>query len=151
MTDDVVRAVTEDDLPRPWWTVENKLSVRPVEMNGSLGVAWRCIDGPPEWIGTGITFAFARDGGETTGAELQPIFRLIFAPAIPLAGSIESKRTRPVATVRPAESVTVASHTWVVRPRDNGRAAIRSVPARTAWRNDVLFSRPTTAWPCCLA
>jgi hypothetical protein len=64
-TDDVLRAVTEDELLRPWWAGDGNLAVRSVEMKGALGVAWRCVDGPPEWIGTDITFAFARDGAET--------------------------------------------------------------------------------------
>ncbi len=45
-TDDVVRAVTEDELLRPWWANDNNLAVRPVEVRGTIGVAWRCIDGP---------------------------------------------------------------------------------------------------------
>jgi hypothetical protein len=64
-TDDVFRAVTEDELLRPWWASEGNLAVRPVEIADGLGVAWRCVDGPAEWIGTDITFAFVRDGAET--------------------------------------------------------------------------------------
>lgn len=64
-TEDVRRAVTEDELLRPWWAGEGNLAVRCVELGDGASVAWRCIDGPPEWEGTDITFAFARDGGET--------------------------------------------------------------------------------------
>jgi hypothetical protein len=63
--DDVFRAVTEDELLRHWWAGEGNLAVRTVESGGGLGVAWRCVDGPEEWIGTDIMFAFARDGAET--------------------------------------------------------------------------------------
>lgn len=28
-------------------------------------VGWRCVEGPPEWLGTGITFALSHDDGET--------------------------------------------------------------------------------------
>ena len=32
---------------------------------GWLTGVWQCLDGPPEWIGTDITFSFAREGAET--------------------------------------------------------------------------------------
>ncbi|CAN5921826.1 SRPBCC domain-containing protein [soil metagenome] len=64
-TDEVLRAVTEDDLLRPWWASDGKLAVRSVAEGNRLAVTWRCVDGPPEWIGTDITFALARDGAET--------------------------------------------------------------------------------------
>jgi uncharacterized protein YndB with AHSA1/START domain len=69
---DVLRAVTEDELLRPWWANENAndndLSVRRLRIadgHDGAGVAWRCIDGPAEWIGTDIVFAFAQEGRET--------------------------------------------------------------------------------------
>jgi hypothetical protein len=69
---DVLRAVTEDELLRPWWgsdnANDNDLSVRSLEIADGIdgaGVAWRCVDGPPEWIGTDIVFAFAQEGRET--------------------------------------------------------------------------------------
>ncbi len=63
--DDVFRAVTEDELLRPWWARDDHLAVRCVEIADGASVAWRCIEGPEEWVGTDITFAFTRDGAET--------------------------------------------------------------------------------------
>ena len=63
--DDVFRAVTEDGLLRPWWANESGFAVRCVERADGARVAWRCVEGPEEWIGTDITFAFAREGSET--------------------------------------------------------------------------------------
>lgn len=64
--DDVFRAVTEDELLRPWWANEGApLDVRCVEISDGARVVWRCIDGPPEWIGTDIAFAFVAEGCET--------------------------------------------------------------------------------------
>lgn len=65
--DDVLRAVTVDELLRPWWAADDALAVRclSIEDGAGPGVAWRCIDGPPEWIGTDIVFAFAQEGRET--------------------------------------------------------------------------------------
>jgi uncharacterized protein YndB with AHSA1/START domain len=63
--DDVFRAVTENELLRPWWANHTPLSVRCVEIAEGVSVAWRCTEGPPEWIGTEIAFVFARDGAET--------------------------------------------------------------------------------------
>jgi hypothetical protein len=63
--DDVFRAVTEEELLRPWWSNDNHLAVRCVGIADGASVAWRCTEGPPEWVGTEIVFAFARDGAET--------------------------------------------------------------------------------------
>ena len=63
--DDVFRAVTEEELLRPWWANDDDLDVRCVQIADGASVAWRCFAGPPEWIGTDITFAFAREGGAT--------------------------------------------------------------------------------------
>ncbi len=63
--DDVLRAVTEDELLRPWWANDNHLAVRRLEIADGSSVAWRCTDGPPGWIGTDIVFAFAQEGRET--------------------------------------------------------------------------------------
>jgi hypothetical protein len=66
-TDDVLRAVTEQELLRPWWGKSDRLAVRCLSIadDAGPGVAWRCVDGPPEWIGTDIVFALAQDGRET--------------------------------------------------------------------------------------
>lgn len=63
--EDVFRAVTEDELLRPWWAKEGTLDVRCVEISDGAKVVWRCFDGPPEWIGTDIAFAFVAEGRET--------------------------------------------------------------------------------------
>ena len=67
--DDVFRAVTENELLRPWWASDkasdNQLAVRCLTMADGTGIAWRCTDGPPEWIGTDIVFAIAQEGRET--------------------------------------------------------------------------------------
>lgn len=63
--DEVFRAVTEDELLRPWWAGDDHLAVRCLGRAHGASVAWRCTEGPPEWVGTEIAFAFARDGGET--------------------------------------------------------------------------------------
>jgi uncharacterized protein YndB with AHSA1/START domain len=77
--DDVLRAVTEDELLRPWWAAEDAelpaapaartprsgLRFRSLADGAGQGVAWRCIDGPPEWVGTDIVFTLAQEGRET--------------------------------------------------------------------------------------
>ena len=67
--DDVLRAVTEDELLRPWWAASerDRLAVRCLTIadGDGLGIAWRCVDGPAEWIGTDIVFALAEEGRET--------------------------------------------------------------------------------------
>src|SRR5664279_922833 len=68
-------------------------------------------------------------------------------PARSLPASRHSRRTRPVAHVRPSSFVTFASHTCVLRPRVTGVAVTRNVPPRTAVMNDVEFSNPTTDCP----
>lgn len=62
---DVFRAVTVEELLRPWWSGDGNLAVDCVEIDDGTRVSWRCVDGPAEWIGTDITFAFACDRGET--------------------------------------------------------------------------------------
>lgn len=65
--DDVLRAVTEDELLRPWWAGGNDLAVRCLSIADGAGpsVAWRCVAGPPDWVGTDIVFALAPEGRET--------------------------------------------------------------------------------------
>jgi hypothetical protein len=76
----------------------------------------------------------------------QECFTCTVSPASEAPASSARKRTRPLATERPSASVSVASQTCVRRPRIKGRAVARSFPSRTAFRNDVWFSRPTTDW-----
>ena len=63
--DDVFRAVTEDQLLQSWWANDSELDVRCVEILDGARIVWRCVEGPPEWVGTDIAFAFTRDGRET--------------------------------------------------------------------------------------
>jgi hypothetical protein len=64
-------------------------------------------------------------------------FTFTVSPASDEPASRARKRTRPLATVRPSASVTVASQTWVRRPRINGRAvATRQSGERSAYRCD---------------
>jgi hypothetical protein len=64
--EDVFRAVTEDELLRPWWAKKGSaFDVRCIESTDGARVEWCCVDGPPEWVGTYIAFAFAREGRET--------------------------------------------------------------------------------------
>lgn len=63
--DEVFRAVTEDELLRPWWAKDGALDVRCVEVSDGARVVWRCFDGPPGWVGTDIAFAFVPEGRET--------------------------------------------------------------------------------------
>jgi hypothetical protein len=65
--DEVLRAVTEKELLRPWWAGNDGLSVRCLTLadGAGPGIAWRCVEGPPEWIGTDIVFALAEEGRET--------------------------------------------------------------------------------------
>ena len=46
---------------------DQKLVVRMQTLDVSAGtrMAWRCVEGPPGWIGTAITFDLAKDGDET--------------------------------------------------------------------------------------
>jgi uncharacterized protein YndB with AHSA1/START domain len=39
--------------------------MRVAEIEKGARVAWRCVDGPPDWIGTDITFDLAREGEDT--------------------------------------------------------------------------------------
>lgn len=36
------------------------------ELNSPESVRWRCVDGPPEWVGTDITFKMSLEDGQTT-------------------------------------------------------------------------------------
>jgi hypothetical protein len=63
--DDVFQAVSEIELLRPWWANEGNLAVQCLGVVEGAHVAWRCVDGPPEWVGTEIAFLFAREQGET--------------------------------------------------------------------------------------
>jgi uncharacterized protein YndB with AHSA1/START domain len=39
--------------------------MRVAEMEDGAHVAWTCVEGPPDWVGTEVTFDLAQDGEET--------------------------------------------------------------------------------------
>jgi len=41
------------------------MAMEVVELDPEKSVRWRCVDGPPEWIGTGITFDLSTQDGQT--------------------------------------------------------------------------------------
>ncbi|MBX3192366.1 MAG: hypothetical protein KF819_35575 [Labilithrix sp.] len=62
---EVFRALTAD--ASRWWTGEQvKLRViEIVEGPRDARVAWRCVDGPPAWVGTEVTFDLATEASGT--------------------------------------------------------------------------------------
>lgn len=66
---DVFRALTTDTLPSRWWTGERdecRVTLQIIEREDDAHVAWRCVEGPPAWIGTEVTFDLAREARGTT-------------------------------------------------------------------------------------
>ena len=64
---EVFRALTEQAGLSRWWARDGKLVVkmRIAEMKDDARVAWQCVEGPPDWIGTDISFDLAEEGDET--------------------------------------------------------------------------------------
>lgn len=50
---DVFRALADDDFLRSFW---DAVQVVPIDTTLGERLAWRCIDGPAEWVGTEIAF-----------------------------------------------------------------------------------------------
>jgi uncharacterized protein YndB with AHSA1/START domain len=50
-------------------TVEGELKggmkMQVQELNAQTKVRWRCVDGPPEWVGTDVTFDLSEQGDQT--------------------------------------------------------------------------------------
>lgn len=44
--------------------IKGKMVMEVVQLNPDKSVRWRCIDGPPEWIGTDITFDLSLQDGQ---------------------------------------------------------------------------------------
>lgn len=44
--------------------IKGKMVMEITELNTNKNVRWRCIDGPPEWIGTDLTFDFSEQDGQ---------------------------------------------------------------------------------------
>ena len=98
----------------------------------------------PRWVAAGCQ---VRPAGRITPLD----GAATFSPPRSLPGSRHSKRTRPVAMMRPSSSRAVASQTWERRPRVSGVAVTRTRPARAARMKLVWFSTPTTLWPRAMA
>src|SRR5215204_4159571 len=45
--------------------IKGKMVMEVLEQNPQKNVRWRCVDGPPEWIGTEITFDLSLQDGQT--------------------------------------------------------------------------------------
>ena len=41
------------------------VTMRTLDVSNGTRMAWRCVEGPPGWMGTDITFDLAKDGDET--------------------------------------------------------------------------------------
>lgn len=70
--DRVYQALTSVDGLRGWWTAETKgeptrggtidfgfCKMQVLEAVPGERVRWRCVDGPPEWVGTEVSFALS--------------------------------------------------------------------------------------------
>ena len=45
--------------------IKGKMAMEVQELNTEKNIRWRCVDGPPEWIGTVVTFDLSMQGGQT--------------------------------------------------------------------------------------
>jgi hypothetical protein len=63
--DDVHRAVCDEALRAAFWPEDAPLAMRVVAVEDGTRVAWRCLEGPPEWDGTDILFDVVGEGAET--------------------------------------------------------------------------------------
>ena len=81
---DTYRALTEQKGLARWWTTDTKaepkvdsvlqfgfaegkwvVAMRVAELQQDRRVAWKCIEGPADWIGTDLTFDLAEEDGKT--------------------------------------------------------------------------------------
>ncbi len=64
--DDVLDAVSRFELVNAWWP-NDRLVFSPASKDsaGEAAIAWNCVEGPAEWVGTSISFDVAVDGLET--------------------------------------------------------------------------------------
>jgi uncharacterized protein YndB with AHSA1/START domain len=49
----------------PAGEIKGQMIMEVQELNAAKSVRWRCVDGPPEWIGTDVTFQLALEDGQT--------------------------------------------------------------------------------------
>jgi uncharacterized protein YndB with AHSA1/START domain len=45
--------------------LKGKMVMQVQDLNPQKDVRWRCVDGPPEWIGTDVTFQLSQQDGQT--------------------------------------------------------------------------------------
>ena len=45
--------------------IKGKMVMEVLELNSDKNVRWRCVDGPPEWVGTDLTFDLSQQDGQT--------------------------------------------------------------------------------------
>jgi uncharacterized protein YndB with AHSA1/START domain len=83
-TGDTYRALTQRQGLARWWTTDTKgepkvdsllrfgfaegkwvVEMRVAELDENKRVAWKCVAGPAEWIGTDLTFDLAEEDGRT--------------------------------------------------------------------------------------
>ena len=62
---DVLRAVSQEALRTAFWPIDAKISMKETDHDETKLVAWSCVEGPPEWVGTHISFDVAPDGADT--------------------------------------------------------------------------------------
>ncbi len=61
---EVFRAITTREFFKTFAGHGTRVSVRTMDLEDGARIAWRCIDGPPEWIGTDITFDLHEEGDD---------------------------------------------------------------------------------------
>lgn len=49
----------------PTGEIKGRMTMEVQEMSAPKSVRWRCVDGPPEWVGTDITFQMSLEDGQT--------------------------------------------------------------------------------------
>jgi uncharacterized protein YndB with AHSA1/START domain len=49
----------------PTGEIKGQMAMEVQELNAPKSVRWRCVDGPPEWVGTEVTFQLTQEDGQT--------------------------------------------------------------------------------------
>ncbi|HKP94232.1 MAG TPA: SRPBCC domain-containing protein [Fibrobacteria bacterium] len=49
----------------PTGELKGEMVMEAKELNPPKNVRWRCVDGPPEWVGTDVTFELSEQDGQT--------------------------------------------------------------------------------------
>ncbi len=50
----------------PTGELKGQMIMEVQELKAPKSVRWRCVDGPPEWVGTDVTFQMSLEDGQTT-------------------------------------------------------------------------------------